>query len=233
MNPEKLFDYLEGNLPEAERAQLEQQLASDPQLQRELAIAREMHKRSRGSREVLGESDDQEIPSPESGKLGRRLAAAFAILVMVNVLVGIAFIIGKKKQEQMPADLRARELAMRQQLAASLQKTVETNMPAPTLSTEIRLPAPAAERDKLADNVVLLATQSGGSAVKAPADDKGINLIAEIPANREDEFRRALALLAPASFSLSPTPTATPGVTTDKRTIIQVRIGDPPDSSKP
>ena len=75
MSPEKLFDYLEGNLPEAERAQLEQQLASDPQLQRELAIAREMHKRSRGSREVLGESDDQEIPSPESGKLGRRVAA--------------------------------------------------------------------------------------------------------------------------------------------------------------
>lgn len=232
MSPEKLFDYLEGNLPEAERARLEQQLASDPQLQRELAIAREMHKRSRGSREVLGESDE-EIPSPESGKLGRRLAAAFAILVMVNVLVGIAFIIGKKKQEQMPADLRARELAMRQQLAASLQKTVETTMPSTTLSTEIRLPARADERSKIADNVVLLATQSGGSAVKAPADDKGINVVAEIPANREEEFRRSLALLAPSEFSLAPTPTATATTLTDKRTIIQVRVGDFPDSSKP
>jgi hypothetical protein len=232
MSPEKLFDYLEGNLPEAERARLEQQLASDPQLQRELAIAREMHKRSRGSREVLGESDE-EIPSPESGKLGRRLAAAFAILVMVNVLVGIAFIIGKKKQEQMPADLRARELAMRQQLAASLQKTVETTMPSTTLSTEIRLPARADERSKIADNVVLLATQSGGSAVKAPADDKGINVVAEIPANREEEFRRALALLAPSEFSLAPTPTATATTLTDKRTIIQVRVGDLADSSTP
>ena len=233
MNPEKLFDYLEGNLPEAERAQLEQQLASDPQLQRELAIAREMHKRSRGSREVLGESDDPEIPSPESGKLGRRLAAAFAILVFVNVLVGIAFIIGKKKHEQMPADLRARELAMCQQLAASLQKTVETNMPPPTLSAEIRLPAKADERGKVADNVILLATQSGGSAVKAPADDKGITVVAEIPANREEEFRRAIALLAPSELSLSPTPTATAAASTTKRTIIQVRVGDLPDSSKP
>lgn len=232
MSPEKLFDYLEGNLPEAERARLEQQLASDPQLQRELAIAREMHKRSRGSREVLGESDE-EIPSPESGKLGRRLAAAFAILVMVNVLVGIAFIIGKKKQEQMPADLRARELAMRQQLAASLQKTVETTMPSTSLSAEIRLPARADERSKIADNVVLLATQSGGSAVKAPADDKGINVVAEIPVNREEEFRRSLALLAPSEFSLAPTPTATATTLTDKRTIIQVRVGDLPDSSKP
>jgi len=52
MNPEKLFDYLEGKLSETERTQLEERLAADPQLQRELAIAREMHRRSRGSREV-------------------------------------------------------------------------------------------------------------------------------------------------------------------------------------
>src|ERR1700719_4517812 len=32
MNPEKLFDYIEGNLPQAERAQIEEQLATDPQL---------------------------------------------------------------------------------------------------------------------------------------------------------------------------------------------------------
>ena len=133
----------------------------------------------------------------------------------------------------MPADLRARELAMRQQLAASLQKTVETTMPPPTLSAEIRLPAPAAEWGKIADNVVLLATQAGGSAVKAPADDKGITVVAEIPANREEEFRRSLALLAPSELSLSPTPTATATATTDKRTIIQVRVGELPDSSKP
>jgi len=233
MSPEKLFNYLEGNLPETERAQLEQQLASDPQLQRELAIAREMHKRSRGSREVLGESNDPEIPSPDSGKLGRRLAAAFAILVFVNVLVGIAFIIWKKKPEQMPADLRARELAMRQQLAASLQKTIDTTMPTTTLSAEIHLPARPEERSKVADNVILLATQSGGSAVKAPPDDEGITVVAEIPANREEEFRRSLALLAPSQLSLSPTPTATAAAATDKRTIIQVRVGDLPDSGKP
>ena len=40
MNPERLFDYLEGNLPEFDRLQLEEQLAADPQLQRELALAR-------------------------------------------------------------------------------------------------------------------------------------------------------------------------------------------------
>jgi hypothetical protein len=205
MNPEKLFDYLEGNLAAAERAHLEERLATDPQLQRELTIAREMHKRSRGSREVLGESDDIDIPSLPSGKLGRRVATAFALLVLVNVLVGIAFIIGRKEPEK-PADLRARELAIRQQLMASFQKTAETALPAPTLAAnEIHLSASANEREALANNIVMLATQCGGSAAKAPADDTGITVLADLPASREDEFRRALAPLAQADFS-SPTP---------------------------
>ena len=73
MNPEKLFDYLEGKLSETERVRLEEQLAADPQLQRELAIAREMHRRSRGSREVLLEDEEPEIPAPSKplGQIGR------------------------------------------------------------------------------------------------------------------------------------------------------------------
>jgi hypothetical protein len=205
MNPEKLFDYLEGSLPEEEHAELEQKLATDPQLQRELAIAREMHRRARGSREVLGEGEDLDIPATPSGKLGRRLIAAFALLVLVNVLVGIAFIIGRKKPEN-PADLRSRELAIRQQLTASLQRTAESALPAPTLATEeIHLLAPAIEHEKLADNVVMLAKQCGGSAAKAPPDDKGVTVLADIPASREDEFRQAVAPLAATEFS-SPTP---------------------------
>ena len=54
MNPDKLFDYLEGRLPAAERAALEERLMSDKQLQRELAVARQIHAGMRGdSREVL------------------------------------------------------------------------------------------------------------------------------------------------------------------------------------
>ena len=54
MNPDKLFDYLEGKLPAAERVALEQRLISDKQLQRELAVARQIHSGMRGdSKEVL------------------------------------------------------------------------------------------------------------------------------------------------------------------------------------
>jgi hypothetical protein len=230
MNPEKLFDYLEGNLTPEERAQLESQLATDPQLQRELAIAREMHQRSRGSREVLGESDDIDIPPP-SGKLGPRLIAVFALLVLVNVLVGIAFIIGHKKSQN-PADLRARELAMRQQLTASLQKTAETALPVPTLAAdEIHLSAPVSEQETLASNVVMLATQSGGSAAKTPPDEAGITVLADLPASREDEFRRALAPLAQGDFSSPAPPKKKP---TDRARInIYVRITHASPSPNP
>jgi hypothetical protein len=230
MNPEKLFDYLEGNLDAAERAQIEERLAADPQLQRELDIAREMHRRSRGSREVLGESEELEVPPPSS-KLGRRLIAVFVLLVLVNVLVGIAFIIGNKKSAN-PADLRAKELAIRQQLTASLQKTAETALPAPSLGAdEIHLSAPADERAALADNVVLLASQCGGSAAKAPPDEAGLTVLAEIPANREDEFRRALAPLARADFS-TPTPRNEKS-TPRERVTIYVRITQATPSGNP
>ena len=223
MNPDKLFDYLEGNLPEAERTELEKQIAGDPQLQRELAIAREMHRRSRGSREVM--VDDPEIPTPAK-PLGRRLITAFAALVLVNVLVGIAFIIGKKDGT---GEIRAREAATRQQLEASLQKTAETSLPLPTIGDEIHLSAAAAERDRLAENVIALAKQSGGTAAKALPDEKSIVVVVDLPSMRADEFRRALAPLAPPDYSPRPEPSPA----ADKRTILQVRIGDAPSSPTP
>ena len=223
MSPEKFFDYLEGNLPAAERAQFEERLANDPQLQRELEIAREMHRRSRGSREVMLEGEDPEIPLPPK-PIGRRVATAFAVLVLVNVLIGIAFIIGNKKGT---GELRAREEATRRQLTASLEKTAETALPLPTIGDDVRLYAPGPERDKVADSVVLLAKQAGGSAEKAPPDDKGVTVVIDIPAERTDEFRRSLAPLAPPGYSPPPAEKSpTPG----KRTIMQVHITDAPSS---
>jgi hypothetical protein len=225
MSPEKLFDYLEGEFGPEQRAAFEEQLATDPQLQRELAIAREMHRRSRGSREVVLEREDPEIPLPAK-PLGRRLITAFAALVLLNVIIGIAFIIGKKNGT---GELRAREAATRQQLASSLQKTAESSMPLPTIADEIHLAAGPDERQRIANNIILLAQQCGGSAAKAPADDKGITVVVDLPSLRADEFRRALAPLAPADYS--PRPEQSPSA--EKRTILQVRIGDPPASPTP
>ena len=84
MNPDKLFDYLEGRLPAAERAALEQRLISDEQLQRELAVARSIHAGMRGdSREVLlpPRSDVTE----RGRKMALRVGTAFIVLMAVNV----------------------------------------------------------------------------------------------------------------------------------------------------
>ena len=224
MSPEKLFDYLEGKFGTEERAAFEQQLANDPQLQRELDIAREMHRRSRGSREVVGDQDP-DIPLPASG-LGRRLITAFAALVLLNVLVGIFFIIGKKKGT---GEVRAREEATRQQLASSLRQTAETSLPLPTIGNEIQLPAAATERDRIADHVIQLAQQAGGSAAKAPTDDNGVTVVIDLPSTRADEFRRSLAPLAAPEYSPSPEPSPS----ADKRSILQVRVGDPLASPTP
>src|SRR5207237_9201830 len=69
MNPDKLFDYLEGRLPAAERAALEERLITDKQLQRELAVARQIHAGMlAASREIL-------LPSePDMTEQGRKMA---------------------------------------------------------------------------------------------------------------------------------------------------------------
>jgi anti-sigma factor RsiW len=224
MSPEKLFDYLEGKFGGEEQAAFEQRLATDPQLQRELEIAREMHRRARGSREVLGDQDP-DIPLPAKG-IGRKVITAFAALVLLNVIVGIGFIIGNKKGT---GELRAREEATRQQLASSLQKSAETSLPLPTIGNEIRLIASLTERDRAADQVIQLAQQAGGSAAKALPDDKGVTIVVDLPSTRADEFRRSLAPLAPPEYSPSPEPSPS----ADKRTILQVRVGDSLPSPTP
>ena len=221
MSPEKLFDYLEGKFTAEETQAFERQLSTDSQLQRELAIAREMHRRARGSREVLGEREDPEIPLP-ARPLGRRLVTAFAALVLLNVFVGIAFIIGRKNGT---GEIRAREAATRKQLESSLQKPAESSLPLPKIGDEISLPAVTADRDRVADSVIVLAEQAGGSAVKAPPDSTGINVVVDLPANRADDFRRSLIPLAPPDYSPAPSaPSTSPG----QRMILQVRIGDRP-----
>ena len=217
MSPEKLFDYLEGKFSGEQRAAFETELAANPQLQRELAIAREMHQRARGSREVVGDQDP-DIPLP-SKALGRKLLTAFAALVLLNVIVGLVFIIGNKKGT---GELRAREEATRKQLAESLQRTAETSLPLPTIGNEIHLPTSPADITRVADGVIALAQQAGGSAAKAPPDDKGINVVVDLPSNRADEFRSSLRPLAPVDYAPAPEPSPAAA----RRTILQVRIGE-------
>jgi hypothetical protein len=226
VNPNKLFDYLDGNLPPYEREQLEEQLASDPQLQRELAMARKIHRGMHGeSEEVIAPPDPREL---ERGrKIGARVGAAFAGLVLLNVFIGIAFIIRGNQPKKSSA------AQMHQQVTNLVEHAAEQALPTPTLSEEIRLTARRDEWDKVADSILIIAREAGGEAVKAPPDANGLTVLANIPTTRAAEFRRGMAPLGTVDFSSpSPTPAERAGVMGEK-TNVYVRIAESNPSPTP
>ena len=137
MNPDKLFDYLEDKLPAAERAALEQRLMSDKQLQRELAVARQIHAGMRGdSREVL--LPPQPDVTEQGRKMALRVGAAFIVLMAVNVGIGLWLIARHETKNPNRALL---EKQMREQIANSLEHAAATFTPAPLGVSEIMVPA--------------------------------------------------------------------------------------------
>ena len=189
MNPDKLFDYLEGRLPAAERAALEQRLISDKQLQRELAVARQIHAGMRGdSREVLLP------PEPDVTEQGRKMAlrvgAAFIILMAVNVGFGLWLIARHETKNPNRALL---ETQMREQIAKSLEHAAATLTPAPDAFGvgEIIIPAATGKLDAVADQVVTIASRFGGSATKGLPDRGRISILVDLPSNREIGISRS------------------------------------------
>jgi len=193
MNPDKLFDYLEGRLSPKERAALEQQLMSDEQLQREFAVARQIHAGMRGdSREVV-------LPAPpdvpEQGRqMAIRIGVAFMVLMFVNVGIGLWFIFRHETQNPNRALLEAQA---REQIRKSLQQAAAAALtPSPSLGvSEITISAAQGRLDIVANEVVALAGKLGGSATKGLPDEHRIGLLVDIPSNRESEFRAAIGLV--------------------------------------
>jgi anti-sigma factor RsiW len=201
MNPDKLFDYLEGRLPAAERAELEERLMSDKQLQRELAVARQIHEGMRGdSREVLLQA------RPEANEQGRKMAlrvgAAFIVLMAVNVGIGLWLIARHETKNPNRALL---ERQMREQIANSLEHAAATFTPAPLGIGEITVPAATGKLEVLADQVVTIASRFGGSATKGLPDQGQLKVLVDIPSNREAEFRAAISSMVGEALPASPT----------------------------
>ena len=228
MNPDKLFDYLEGRLSPNERAELEEQLTSDKQLQREFAVARQIHAGMRGdSQEVL-------LPAPpdvpEQGRtMAIRIGVAFMVLVAVNVGIGLWFIF---KHESKNPNRPLLEAQMRDQIAKSIARAAALT-PAPNALgvTEITIPAETGKLDAVADKMVAIVSELGGSATKGVPDAGRLSILVDLPANRESEFRAALASISGARSEMTPAtatsqatvpPESTPPATERKSFVVQV-----------
>ena len=233
MNPDKLFDYLEGRLSASERAALEERLISDKQLQRELAVARQIHSGMHGdSREVVLAAKPE--MTEQGRKMALRVGTAFIILMAVNVAFGLWLIVRHESKNPNRALL---ETQMREQITKSLERAAATLTPSPDALgvSEITVPAAAGKLDTVANEVVTIASRLGGSATKGLQDRDRVSLLVDVPSNREQEFRGAIASIGEERPGSTPPATATePGstipTTAEKKSFV-VQIVETPAKS--
>ncbi len=218
MNPDKLFDYLEDRLPAAERATLEERLMLDKQLQRELAVVRQIHAGMRGdSREVLLAARSN--VTEQGRKMALRVGAAFIVLMAVNVAIGLWLIARHETKNPNRALL---EKQMRDQIANSLEHAAATFTPALLGVDEITVPAPTGKLEIVADQVVTIASRFGGSAAKGLPDQGRLSVLVDVPSNREAEFRAAVSSIAGTSTPTSKTPATTAATAEKKSFVVQI-----------
>jgi hypothetical protein len=224
MNPDKLFDYLEGRLPAAERAALEDQLISDQQLQRELAVARRIHAGMHdGSREIFLATQADE--TRRGRKMALRVGAAFIILMAINVGAGLWIIARHERKNPNRALLEAQT---REQIMKSLERAATTALtPPPSLDvSEITIAAGQGRLDAMASEVVALAGRLGGSATKGLPDEHRIGVLVDLPSSRESEFRAAIASIVSgttataAPVASEETPGSTTPATAEKKSFV-------------
>ena len=224
MNPDKLFDYLDGRLPAAKRAALEERLISDKQLQREFGVARQIHAGIRGdSREIILP------PSPDVSEQGHKMAirigVAFMVLMFVNVGIGLWFIF---KHESSNPNRPLLEAQMREQIAKSIERAA-TLTPAPNALgvSEITVPTGNGRLDAVADEVVAIVSRFGGTATKGVPDRGRVSVLVDVPTSRELDFRNALASIggeisAPPAASSPERGSPTPATIEKKNFIVQI-----------
>src|SRR5436189_3731890 len=217
MNPDKLFDYLDGRLSATDRIALEQRLVSDQQLQRELAIARQIHAGMRDdSHEILPPSEVD--VSARGRKMALRVGAAFIILMGVNVGAGLWLIARHETKNPNRALL---ETQMRRQITKALEHAATTLTPAPFGVSEITIPTTTGRLDTVANEVVTIASQLGGSATKGLPDKNRLSVLVDLPSNYESKFRTAIASIAgDTQTSPMPSPNESAAPSSEKKSFV-------------
>ena len=229
MNPDKLFDYLDGRLSPKQRADLEEQLMSDKQLQREFAVARQIHAGMRGDSHEVVIPATPEV-SPQGRNMAIRIGVAFMVLMFVNVGIGLYFIF---RHESTNPNRPLLEAQMRDQIAKSIERAaILTPSPNALGVAEITISADKGKLDAVANNVVAVASRLEGSATKGVPDQGHVTILVDVPANRESEFRAAVTAFdsgkpvsttsATATQSPAMSPKSAPPATEKKSFVVQI-----------
>jgi uncharacterized protein (UPF0261 family) len=169
------------------------------------------------SREVLL------LPTQDVTEQGRKMAlrvgAAFIVLMAVNVGIGLWLI---ARHETKNPNRSLLETQMRDQIAKSLEHAAATFTPAPLGVGEIMVPVATGKLETVADEVVAIATRSGGSATKGLADKGRLSVLVDLPSSRESEFRAAISSMTGEAPPGSPTPATAAAANEKKSFVVQI-----------
>lgn len=190
VNPDKLFNYLDGKLPEHERLAVEEELMNSSESRREFEVARRIHSATHAGRENFEIIDERQDTRPPGRRAARQILLATLVLVAVNVVLGLLYIAHHEASNPNRALL---EKQSREQLRQALEKTAAASLTAPPLGVaELHLTTEPGRTETVADEIVQLATRLKGTATKGIADDEGVKVLVEIAATQAGEFQAAL-----------------------------------------
>lgn len=194
MNPDKLFDYLDGKLPDHERKAVEERLMTDPTARREFDVARRIHGSMRENESNRPEVFDAlpEETVARGRRLARQVGLAFIVLVAMNVLLGLVYIAHheSKNPNRQLLDEQARE-----HLQKSLENAAASLTPPPLGFGGLQVTAEAGQSSAVADEIVRAAKKFLGSATEAALDSGRVDVVIEIPGKTAPDFKNALPLL--------------------------------------
>jgi Tfp pilus assembly protein PilN len=190
VNPDKLFDYLDGKLPEHERHRLEEQLMNDAEARREFDVARRIHAATGGGREHL-EVVDEVVGDRSQGKRAvRQILLATLVLVAVNVFLGLLYIAHHESTNPNRALLDQQN---REELRQALDRAAADALTPPPLGvTELNLTVEKGREQAVADEIVQLTKRLKGTATAGIPDDARMKMLVELGGERSQEFRDAL-----------------------------------------
>jgi len=129
--------------------------------------------------------------------------------MFVNVGIGLWFIF---RHESNNPNRPLLEAQMREQIVKSIDRAA-TLTPAPNALgvSEITIAAETGKLDSVADKVVAVVSELGGSATKGIPDAGRVSILVDMPADRESEFRAAFASIQGGGSQKSPAGSPEPG----------------------
>jgi hypothetical protein len=153
-------------------------------------------------------------------KIALRVGIAFIILMAVNVGFGLWLIVRHETRNPNRALL---ETQMREQIAKSLEHAAATFTPAPLGVSEIKVSVAAGKLDTVANEVVTIASRLSGSVTKGLQDRDRLSVLVDVPSNREQEFRAAMASIGKEGpGSTLPATEATAATAEKKSFVVQI-----------